>query len=201
MVTWPDKVASFAAQLEDGTDESFVCSTIACYLLISITNRILRQVAIRVLCSKPTSIAMERLWNVFGDNLTAKRRSGENKNLCKLVYMKMNAHLVPNSLLPAVDSEVAMFVNHIESETGGDIMSLAKHVDDAAEMEIELCRQLACVDQAIVNRSSSDEHMCEDDEEAGSWGVMHRHSLYIRSALQSVNCRYSHFNNFNFKWS
>jgi hypothetical protein len=59
---------------------------------------ILRKVAIRVLCSQPTSIAVERLWDVFGDNLTTKRRSVESKNLCKLVYVKMNAHLVPNSL-------------------------------------------------------------------------------------------------------
>jgi hypothetical protein len=86
---------------------------------------------------------VERLWNVFGDNLTAKRRSVENKNLCKLVYVTMNAHFVPNSLLPEIDNEVASFVNHMELEAGDDIMSFAAHVDSEAEVSMESCRQLA----------------------------------------------------------
>jgi hypothetical protein len=36
---------------------------------------LLRQVGIRVMSTDPSSTAVERLWNSFGDNLTAKRRS------------------------------------------------------------------------------------------------------------------------------
>jgi hypothetical protein len=80
---------------------------------------------------------------VFGDNLTAKRRSVENKNMCKLVHVTMNAHFVPNSLLPEIDDEVASFVKHMELEAGDDIMSFAAHVDSEAEVSMESCRQLA----------------------------------------------------------
>jgi hypothetical protein len=40
--------------------------------------------------AKPSSTAVERLWNSFGDNLTAKRRSILNETLQMLVYTKMN---------------------------------------------------------------------------------------------------------------
>jgi hypothetical protein len=106
---------------------------------------------------------------VFGDILIAKRRFVENKNLCKLVYVEMNAHLVPNSLLPEIDNEVASFVSHIELEACGDIMSFAEHVDSEAEVSMELCRQLAGANQPIVPSSSSDEDMGEDNVE-GSRG-------------------------------
>jgi hypothetical protein len=40
--------------------------------------------------AKPSSTAVERLWNSFGDNLTAKMRSILNETLQMLVYTKMN---------------------------------------------------------------------------------------------------------------
>ena len=54
----------------------------------------LREAAMRVLSAKPSSTAVERLWNAFGDNLTAKRRSMKNSTLATLVYAKMNMHLL-----------------------------------------------------------------------------------------------------------
>jgi hypothetical protein len=43
---------------------------------------ILRKFAFRVLCAKPTFIAVERLWSAYDDNLTANRRSVENDSSC-----------------------------------------------------------------------------------------------------------------------
>jgi hypothetical protein len=48
------------------------------------TQCLLREAAIRVMSAKPSSTAVERLWNAFGDNLTAKRRSMKNKTLRSL---------------------------------------------------------------------------------------------------------------------
>jgi hypothetical protein len=64
--------------------------------------------------------------------------------------------LVPNSLLPEIDNEVASSVNHMDLEAGGDIMSVAEHVDSAAEVEMDLRRQLAGVHQPIVPTSDED---------------------------------------------
>jgi hypothetical protein len=55
---------------------------------------LLREAAIRVMSAKPSSTAVERLWNAFGDNLTAKRRSMKNSTLSELVYAKMNVDLL-----------------------------------------------------------------------------------------------------------
>jgi hypothetical protein len=46
---------------------------------------LLREAAIRVMSAKPSSTAVERLWNSFEDNLTAKRRSMKNETLAMLV--------------------------------------------------------------------------------------------------------------------
>jgi hypothetical protein len=45
-------------------------------------------------CAKPSSTAEEPLWNAFGDNLTAKRRSMETEKLATIVYAKMNMFLL-----------------------------------------------------------------------------------------------------------
>lgn len=47
---------------------------------------LLREAGIRV---NPSSTAVERLWNVFGDNLPAKRRSMKDTNLGELGYTRM----------------------------------------------------------------------------------------------------------------
>ena len=44
----------------------------------------------RAMSARPSSTAVERLWNSFGDNLTAKRRSLLNETLQMLVYTKLN---------------------------------------------------------------------------------------------------------------
>jgi hypothetical protein len=82
----------------------------------------------------------------------------------------MNAHLVPNTLLPEIDREEAGFVRLMDLEAGDDIMSFAEYVDSAAEVEVEFCGQAAGANQPIVPSSSSYEGMGEDDEEKGAWG-------------------------------
>ena len=54
----------------------------------------LREAGIRVMSAKPSSTAVERLWNAFGDNLTGKRRSMKNSSMAEMVYAKMNIHLI-----------------------------------------------------------------------------------------------------------
>jgi hypothetical protein len=54
---------------------------------------LLREAAIRVMSAKLSSTAVERLWNGFGDNLTAKRRSFKNNTLATVVYAKMDHHI------------------------------------------------------------------------------------------------------------
>jgi hypothetical protein len=53
------------------------------------TTCLFRETAFRVMSAKP-STAVERLWNGFGDHLTAKRRSFQNNTLASVVYAKMN---------------------------------------------------------------------------------------------------------------
>jgi hypothetical protein len=55
---------------------------------------LLREAGIRAMSAKPSSAAVERLWNAFGDNLTAKRRSFKNTTLAEVVYVKMNVKLI-----------------------------------------------------------------------------------------------------------
>ncbi len=59
---------------------------------------LLREVGIRAMSAKPSSAAVERLWNAFGDNLTSKRRSLKNTTLAEVVYVKMNIRLIPNGV-------------------------------------------------------------------------------------------------------
>jgi hypothetical protein len=59
----------------------------------------LRAVGLRLFSAKPSSTPVERLWNAFGDNLTAKRRSMSSGRLAELVFCRMNMKLVPNDLL------------------------------------------------------------------------------------------------------
>jgi hypothetical protein len=78
---------------------------------------LLREVGIRALSAKPSSTAVERLWNAFGDNLTAKRRSLKNSTLAQLVYAKMNICLLDSSIheqnVPAEFGNVLEFIDTV----------------------------------------------------------------------------------------
>jgi hypothetical protein len=63
----------------------------------------LRLSALRLFGIKPTSTAVERVWNVVGDNLSSKRRCMHKGRLAKLVHARMNMHLVPCDQLTDMD--------------------------------------------------------------------------------------------------
>lgn len=84
---------------------------------------LLREAGIRVMSAKPSSTAVERLWNAFGDNLTAKRRSLKNETLATVVYAKMNMFLLDSSqnqqaqeLLDSSFEDVLEFVDSMIDE-------------------------------------------------------------------------------------
>jgi hypothetical protein len=80
---------------------------------------------------------------------SAKRRSFENDSLCKLVYVKMNMHMLPCSLLPIVGNKSSDHVQHEEPESCDDMLSFGEHFDTAHEIEMELAQQLAGVGEKI----------------------------------------------------
>ena len=59
-----------------------------------------RSVAQRLFSAKPSSTPVERIWNGFGDTITAKRRSMKDSMLSTLVYARTNAGLLANDFLP-----------------------------------------------------------------------------------------------------
>jgi hypothetical protein len=68
-----------------------------------------------------------------------------NDSLCKLVYVKMNMHLLPCSLLPIVGNTSSDHVQHEKPESWEDMLSFGEHFDTAHEIEMELAQQLAGV--------------------------------------------------------
>jgi hypothetical protein len=70
---------------------------------------------------KPSSTAVERLWNGFGKNLTAKRRSFKNSTLATVVYAKMNHQILGT---------------HGNVITGAHFDSLLDFVDEVVEEEL-----------------------------------------------------------------
>jgi hypothetical protein len=60
----------------------------------------LRLVAMRLLSAKPSAYAVERVWNVFGDVCTKKRRSMGKGRVAQLVHARMSMHLLPHDKMP-----------------------------------------------------------------------------------------------------
>jgi hypothetical protein len=72
--------------------------------------------------------------------IPTKRRSVENQNLSKLVCVKMNAQVVPNSILPELCSNGEGFVEHEDPEVWSDMVAFAEYADTEHEIEIKLAR-------------------------------------------------------------
>lgn len=77
-------------------------------------NCLLREAGIRAMSAQPSSTAVERLWNVFGDNLTAKRRCLKNSSLGQLMYARMTM-VVLDKNTPDVVSEFENVLEFIDS--------------------------------------------------------------------------------------
>jgi hypothetical protein len=63
----------------------------------------LRKAAMRVLSAKPSSCAVERVWSHFRDVFSPKRRAMLSATLRRLVFVKLNMHLVPHDSLSETD--------------------------------------------------------------------------------------------------
>lgn len=63
----------------------------------------LRKAAMRVLSAKPSSCAVERVWSHFRDVFSPKRRSMLSTTLRRLVFVKLNMHLIPHDSLTQAD--------------------------------------------------------------------------------------------------
>jgi hypothetical protein len=115
----------------------------------------------RVLCAKPTSTAVERLWSHFRDVFAVKRKAMMSNTLQKLVYVKMNMHMLPHDELPGqlcLDLSSAP-VNH---EWVSDI------VEAAEEHELELAAERQATEACVEHvSSSSDEEDVEDVVDKG----------------------------------
>jgi hypothetical protein len=89
----------------------------------------LRAAGLRVFSAKPSSASVELLWNVFGDNLTAKRRSMGNGRLAELVYCHMNMRLVPSKYLSEIDGE------EFEQDLMASMFDVVATIDEQEEVE------------------------------------------------------------------
>jgi hypothetical protein len=102
---------------------------------------LLREAGIRVMSAKPSSTTVERLWNAFGDNLTAKRRSMKNETLATVVYAKMNMFLLDCSqtqqaqdLLNSSFEDVLEFVDSVIDEELVQALGSDVEVDHDGEL-------------------------------------------------------------------
>jgi hypothetical protein len=169
--THPQKTRSDMGINEEQLKEVVESDTPTTFWLVQVdTDCVVRRLALRVLCGKPSSIAVERLWNAFGDNLTKKRRSVLNENLCQVVYVKMNAHLVPNSMLNDLSPKLVDFVQHQHTGVLDDIVSFAEEADVEKDVELALARQLAGPGQPINEDPSIDQELdAIVDSDDGMW--------------------------------
>jgi hypothetical protein len=123
----------------------------------------LYRAAMRVLCAKPTSTAVKRSWNHFRVVFAVKRKAMMFNTLQKLVYVKMNMHMLPHDELPGqlcLDLLSAP-VNH---EWVSDIVEAAE--EHELELAVERQATEACVTEHVS--SSSDEEDVEDVVDEGA---------------------------------
>lgn len=133
----------------------------------------IRNVAIRVLCAKPSSIGVERLWSAFGNSLTAQRRSVDNGKLCKLIYVKMNAYMVPNDMLPDQHPKLTKYVRHMSDEQEGDLLSFTEDADLQNVIDTETAMQLAgavTVEDIENDNEDSDVQSGGSSSSGNRWG-------------------------------
>jgi hypothetical protein len=77
--------------------------------------------------------------------------------LCKLVYVKMNVHTLPCSLLPIVGNKISDHVQHEKPESWEDMLPFGEHFDTAHEKEMKLAQQLAGVGEKVSDSIGHEE--------------------------------------------
>ena len=112
----------------------------------------------------PSSTPVERLWNVFGDNLTSKRRCMSRGMLANLVYARMNMHMLPNDWLPFDTQDVgSLFKSLFDS---------AEELDDQAEVDVVVAARRALGDLGREETSEDDAAVADAgaaDEAEPNW--------------------------------
>lgn len=119
----------------------------------------LRRSALRVMCAKPTSTAVERLWSHFRDVFSAKRRSMISPTLQKLIYVKVNMKLVAHDALP-----VELSFDITKSVVNDDWVSDIVEAAEQHELELSKEQAQAAAEKPINVDGSADEGDGSDDE-------------------------------------
>jgi hypothetical protein len=103
----------------------------------------------------PSSTAVERLWNSFGDNLTAKRRSLLNDTLNTFLYTKLNHWLLQ---FDGVDAFIA--------QQEYSFQSVLEFVDEMIEKELAVqVVETPAVQDVDLSASMSDGSGTDDIED------------------------------------
>jgi hypothetical protein len=108
----------------------------------------LRRAAMRVLCAKPTSTAVERLWSHFRDVFAVKRKAMMSNTLQKLVYVEMNMHQLPHDELPG-----QLCLDLLSAPVNHEWVS--NIVEAAEEHELELAVERPATEACVEHVSSS----------------------------------------------
>jgi hypothetical protein len=130
----------------------------------------LRKAAMRVLSAKPSSCAVERVWSHFRDVFSPKRRSLLSTTLRRLVFVKLNMHMVPHDSL--ADTEMSEF-----AETNEAWVQSIVEATEQYDFDIELhkvAEQAKESDMVDVNTAARD--LNEENDDIVSFECEHKDS-------------------------
>jgi hypothetical protein len=180
--THPEKGPSSLGIDKDQLSEVVANDTPTTFWLLQVgTDCPLRNVALRVLCTKLSSIAVERLWSVFGDNLTAQKWSIGNQNLNHVICedeCSFGAQYFV-ALTCAQDSRVCEARTFSKEELAdnamqfpealNDMIEFAEHADEEHEASMLQAKLLAGPGQPVdlCQDEASDEDLDDVDDGAG----------------------------------
>jgi hAT family C-terminal dimerisation region len=130
----------------------------------------LRKAAMRVLSAKPSSCAVERVWSHFRDVFSPKRRAMLSSTLRRLVFVKLNMHLVPHDSLSETDMNSLV---EIDESWVQSIVEATEQYDREIEIQnvAEQARGIECtgVDlllEGVVDASEEVDGLELEDDEA-----------------------------------
>ena len=86
----------------------------------------------RVLSAKPSSCAVERVWSHFRDVFSPKRRSLLSTTLRRLVFVKLNMHLLPHDSLAQEDMDD---LNECDENWVQSIVEATEQFDPEGELQ------------------------------------------------------------------
>jgi hypothetical protein len=118
----------------------------------------------RVLSAKPSSCAVERVWSHFRDVFSPKRRSLLSTTLRRLVFVKLNMHLVPHDSLAEADMNA---ISEVDESWVQSTVDATEQYDRETELQqVADHEQARNSDVAGVNMILGDAHGLDADEES-----------------------------------